>query len=115
MSYNFKGGDLSSEGGLLLLREFDEKLRFSQGISDCIMDRRNPDYITHEMIDLVRERLYMMVQGYEDCNDAKHLKSDPTFKAVLGRVEKDPDLASQPTLCRLENRITRQELKNMII
>ena len=73
LSYDFKGGDLSSEGGLLLLREFDEKLRFSQGISDCIMDRRNPDYITHEMIDLVRERLYMMVQGYEDCNDAKHL------------------------------------------
>ena len=54
INYDFKGGDLSSEGGLLLLREFDDKLGFSQGISDCIVDRRNPDYIRHEMEDLVR-------------------------------------------------------------
>ena len=67
------------------------------------------------MEDLLRERLYMLVQGYSDCNDARYLKTDPTFKAILGRIEGDPDLASQPTLCRLENRITRQELKAMII
>ena len=115
LNYDFKGGDLSSEGGLLLLREFDDKVGFSQGISDCIVDRRNPDYITHEMEDLVRERLYMLLQGYSDCNDATYLKTDPTFKAVLGRVESDPDLASQPTLCRLENRVTRQELKALIV
>ena len=47
--------------GLLLLREFDEKHGFSQGISECIVDRRHPDYIVHEMEDLVRERLYMLV------------------------------------------------------
>ena len=115
LSYDFKGGDLSSEGGLLLLREFDDKLGFSQGISECIVDQRHPDYIVHEMEDLVRERLYMLVQGYSDCNDARYLKTDPTFKAILGRTEGDPDLASQPTLCRLENRITRQDLKAMII
>lgn len=115
INYDFKGGDLSSEGGLLLLREFDDKLGFSQGISDCIVDRRNPDYITHEMEDLVRERLYMLLQGYSDCNDATYLKTDPTFKAVLGRVESDPDLASQPTLCRLENQVTRPELKALIV
>ena len=55
LSYDFKGGDLSSEGGLLLLREFDSKLGYSQRVTDCIVDRRNPDYITHEMIDLIRE------------------------------------------------------------
>lgn len=115
LSYDFKGGDLSSEGGLLLLREFDDKLGISQGISECIVDQRHPDYIVHEMEDLVRERLYMLVQGYSDCNDARYLKTDPTFKAILGRTKGDPDLASQPTLCRLENRITRQELKAMII
>ena len=115
LSYDFKGGDLSSEGGLLLLREFDNKLGFSQRVTDCIVDRRNPDYITHDMVDLIRERLYMLVQGYSDCNDAKYLRRDPTFKAILNRVESDPDLASQPTLCRLENRMTRQELKKMIV
>lgn len=115
LSYDFKGGDLSSEGGLLLLREFDDKLGFSQGISECIVDRRNPDYITHEMEDLVRERLYMLMQGYSDCNDARYLRTDPTFKAVLGRTDSDPDLASQPTLSRLENRVTRKELKALIV
>ena len=115
LSYDFKGGELSSEGGLLLLREFDTKLGFSQRMRDCVIDRRHPDYITHDMIDLIRERLYMLVQGYSDCNDARYLRRDPTFKAILNRVESDPDLASQPTLCRLENRITRQELKKMII
>ena len=45
LSYDFKGGDLSSEGGLLLLREFDDKLGISQGISECIVDQRHPDYI----------------------------------------------------------------------
>ena len=58
LSYDFKGGDLSSEGGLLLLREFDDKLGISQGISKCIVDRRHPNYIVHEMEDLLRERLY---------------------------------------------------------
>ena len=115
LSYDFKGGDLSSEGGLLLLRECDERLEFSQGITECIKDRRNPDYIIHEMSDLVKERLYMMIQGYEDCNDARYLRSDPTFKAILNRTKTDEDLASQPTLCRLENRVTRQDIKKMII
>ena len=72
LSYDFKEGDLSSEGGLLLLREFDDKLGISQGISKCIVDRRHPNYIVHEMEDLVRERLYMLVQGYSDCNDARY-------------------------------------------
>ena len=115
LSYDFKGGDLSSEGGLLLLRELDERLTFSQGITECIKDRRNPNYISHEMSDLVKERLYMMIQGYEDCNDARYLRSDPTFKAILNRTQSDEDLASQPTLCRLENRVTRQDIKKMII
>ena len=53
LSYDFKGGDLSSEGGLLLLREFDDKLGFSQGVSECIVDQRHPDYIVHEMEDWV--------------------------------------------------------------
>jgi len=117
LSYDFKGGDLSSEGELLLLRELDEKLGFSQEITECIKDRRNPDYITHKMSDLVTERVYMMIQGYEDCNDAKYLKSDPTFKALkalLNRTKSDEDLASQPTLCRLENRVDRHDIKKMI-
>ena len=108
------GGNLSSEGGLLLLREFDEKLGFSQGITECIKDRRNPDYITHQMADLVQERLYMLMQGYEDCNDATYLRTDPTFKAILNRTNSDEDLASHPTLCQLENRVTRQDIKKMI-
>lgn len=81
LQYEFKGDNLSFEGGLLLLRECDEKRGFSEGINACIIDRRNPDYIVHEKIDLIRERLYMITQRYGDCNDARHLKPDSTFKS----------------------------------
>ena len=54
------------------------------------------------------------MQGYEDCNDATYLRTDPTFKAILNRTNSDEDLASQPMLCRLENRVTRQDIKKMI-
>jgi len=114
LGYDFNGGDLSSEGGLLLIREFDENLKFTERLSECIKDRRDPDYITHKMPDLVKERLYMMIQGYEDCNDANYLRTDPTFKAILNRTRTDEDLASQPTLCRLENQVDRHDIKKMI-
>jgi hypothetical protein len=100
---DFAGGTLTTDAGLLLVREFDEQLRLSADVVSRIADRRDPRYITHELDALVRQRLYQIVAGYEDVNDADRLRHDPAFQVVAadGRAT----LGSQPTLSRLENAI----------
>lgn len=101
----FNGGQITSDAGLLVLRQFDEQIAFTQAFSDLIFDPRNPFFIAHPQVELIRQRLYQIVAGYEDANDAKLLRHDPTFKLIAGRKPSADPLASQPTLCRLENRI----------
>ena len=67
-------------------------------------DPRDPDLIVHSQLDMLRQRVYAMVQGYEDLNDHGELRSDTLLQSVLDR---DKPLASAPTLCRLENRASR--------
>jgi hypothetical protein len=100
---DFAGGTLTTDAGLLLVREFDERLGLSAGIVDRVTDTRDPRYVTHELATLVRQRLYQIAAGYEDVNDANRLRHDPTFQSVAadGRAT----LGSQPTLSRLENAI----------
>ena len=117
-SYDFEGGELTSDSGMLLIRELDEKAGFTSSLASCIDDWRDPNLITHPMVDLLRERLYFLIAGYEDCNDAKTLAHDPGFKVSLGRTldettKEGLDLASQPTLSRLENGVTRKDIKRM--
>jgi hypothetical protein len=92
---------LTTDAGLLLIREFDEQLQLSADVVSRITDSRDPRYITHGLDALVRQRLYQIVGGYEDVNDADRLRHDPTFQVVAadGRTT----LGSQPTLSRLEN------------
>ncbi|WP_457836146.1 transposase, partial [Staphylococcus aureus] len=66
--------------------------------------------VKHKLLDLLRQRIYAIASGYEDGNDANSLRFDPMHKLVLGNGEKDPNLASQPTMSRLENSITKEEL-----
>lgn len=118
VSYDFAGGELTSDAGILLIREFDERIGFTRSLATCIHDTRNPWLVVHPMVDLLRERIYFLTAGYEDCNDASTLAHDPGFKVSVGRtLDEDQasglDLASQPTLSRLENRITRHDLKRM--
>ena len=105
LTVNFSGGDITSEGGLLLLKEFENKLKLVKRAVDCIKDKRNPAYTSYTTEELFIQRFYSCLAGYEDCNDAKDLRKDPTIKAVVNRKDFTKDIASQPTLLRLENMI----------
>ena len=111
LTVNFKGGDISSDGGMLLVRQLDERLRIVDRVVSALHDRRDQRYIDHDLITLLRQRIYQMVAGYEDCNDATTLRTDPVFKLFCDRTTDPSDaLASQPTLSRLENSIRQRDL-----
>lgn len=109
----FDGGALSSDGGLLALREIEERLGIAYRLAACIDDPRAPDRIQHSLADMLRFRLLMIAAGYEDGNDAASLRHDPLFKLASGRLPDATALCSQPTLSRLENTPGRRELVRM--
>jgi hypothetical protein len=102
---SFSGGDVSSDGGVMLLRAADRRLGLCRALDAVIADPRDPDLVTHGQIDLLRQRIYGLACGYEDLNDHDGLRSDPCWQSAIERGE---ELASSPTLCRLENRADRQ-------
>ena len=100
----FDGGALSSDGGVLILREIERKLGFADMLAGCMIDERDPARVIHSQADMIRERMFAIACGYEDCIDLDELRDDPAFKMACGRLpESDPALAAQPTLSRLEN------------
>ncbi len=99
----FDGGHLSSDGGVLLLREIAERLGFAGRLAACIDDPRNQNQIAHTLAATIQFRMLMIASGYEDGNDATALRSDPAFKLAQGVLPSGPDLASQATISRLEN------------
>jgi Transposase DDE domain group 1 len=99
----FDGGLLSSDGGILVLREIEQRLRVADRLAACIPDPRLPDQITHSLADIIRFRLLMITAGYEDGNDASSLRTDPMFKMALDLSPSDRELCSQSTISRLEN------------
>lgn len=104
----------SSDGGALLLKAADEHLGLTERLAECIDDQRDPAKITHEISELIRQRVFAMACGYVDCNDAARLANDPIHKLLVDRdpIDGDP-LASQPTLSRFENSVGRKELFRM--
>ncbi len=103
--------ELSSDGGLLLFAQFDEKLGWTKEFASLISDPRvDPD---HSALSIVRQRVFGILAGYEDQNDHDTLRSDPVFKLISGRELDDKDLASQPTISRLENAVTAGDLLKM--
>ena len=90
----FDGGLLSSDGGVLALREVEKRLRVADRFAACIKDPRAPDQITHALADIIRFRLLMIAAGYEDGNDAAELRRDPLFKMALDRAPSDRELCS---------------------
>ena len=110
---------LSSDAGLLPLRQFDQQWNYTQRIAQCLFDplrqaqgRPKPDR-RHSLLSMLRQRLFGILAGYEDCNDHDTLRDDPIFKLIAaGRLpDDDPPLASQPTLSRFENMVTPQVLQ----
>ena len=99
----FDGGLLSSDGGVLALREVEQRLRVADRLAACLIDPRSPGHITHSLADVIRFRLLMIAGGYEDGIDANSLRNDPMFKMALDLTPSDRELCSQSTISRLEN------------
>ena len=99
----FDGGQLSSEGGLLVLREVERRLGLADRLAACLKDRRAPEKVVHRLAEIIRFRMLMIAGGYEDGNDADMLRRDAMFKLALDRLPSDEELCSQSTISRLEN------------
>lgn len=111
----FDGGSITSDAGLLWLRAVDDRLKLTARMAGCFEDGRDPRYTRHEILDLLRQRVYGIGLGYEDCNDHDTLRSDPAFKVGCGRDPRlsEEDLASQPTLSRFENSVRGMNLAHL--
>ncbi|MCO5067317.1 MAG: IS1380 family transposase [Kiritimatiellae bacterium] len=102
---DFEGGDVSSDGGVLLLRQMDRRLKLTQTLADQLPDAREASACDHAMVDLLRQRIYGIALGYEDGNDHLRLRQDVALQTAVERVD---ELASPATLCRWENRADRK-------
>ena len=114
---DFKGGALSSDFGPLLLRGVDRQIGLTERLAAAFQDQRHPSYLTHSLHDLFAQRIYQIACAYADGNDATALRTDPVFKLGLERLplEAVADLASAPTLSRLENAATRKDLYRLAV
>jgi hypothetical protein len=118
MVADFAGGDLTSDGGLPLLREVDRKIGLLDALDKAIGDPRDQRFVTHDQRTMLAQRVLGIAAAYEDLNDHSTLRHDRLLQAVterqlkLSQQEGDP-LASPSTLCRLENRVTRADLVRM--
>jgi len=108
---NFNGGRLTSDAGALLLQQVDQKIRLTERINAIIHDPRHPVFITHPQQHLLAQRLFAIALGYEDVNDHNQLRKDPALLVTIkNTLDEEQALGSAPTLSRLENRITKNEL-----
>ncbi len=115
LEVKFSGLDLSSDAGLLLIKQAEDNLKVGQGISNCLEDNREQHKVKHSLFQLVSQRIYQIAAGYEDTNDSNYLRHDPIFKILCDKIpEMGAELlASQPTISRLENGINKQEIKKI--
>jgi hypothetical protein len=115
VSVGFDGGMLSSDGGVLLLRDIERRLGLGERLAGCLRDRRDPDRIEHGLAEMLRLRMFAIAAGYEDANDCAQLRTDPVFKMAVGRAPASgAALCSQPTMSRLENAPSRTEIARLM-
>ena len=111
----FDGGMLSSDAGLLLLREVERRLGIADRLAACLPDRRDPARIEHTIAEMIGFRTMAIAAGYEDGDDCDSLRCEPVFKMAVGRLpESGAALCSQPTMSRLENAVSRVALLRMM-
>src|SRR5215210_361491 len=94
----FDGGRLTSDGGVLALREIESRLGIADRLAACVVDPRAAGRVVHSLADILCFRRLMIAAGYEDGNDADSLRHDAAFKLALGRLPDDAALCSQPTI-----------------
>jgi hypothetical protein len=111
---DFDGGRITSNAGGLLLRELDQRYRIAKKAASCLRDPRDSGKVKHNLLTLVRQRLFGIALGYEDSKDATGLSRDPALKIMAGKApESAGDLASQPTLSRFENWFAPRDLRRL--
>jgi hypothetical protein len=99
---DFCGGQISSDAGLLPLRAFDQRHELTFRLAKHVRELREEERVHHSGLALFRQRLYQIIAGYEDANDADRLRYDPAFQILADQPLGKP-LGSQPTLSRWEN------------
>ena len=104
---------LTSDAGLLPIREFDQRLGLTAQFAAALHDLRHEPFVDHSYQEMVRMRIYGILAGYADQNDHDQLRFDPVFKLLAGREPADDELASQPTLSRFENAIDVPSLRRL--
>lgn len=104
LKFRFDLESTTSDGGLLVLEKLDRRMGLTKRMASCILDSRRRD-VSHSCEKLLRQRVYGMCLGWEDCNDFDTLSSDPFYSLALGSKP-----ASQPTLSRFENQVDRKDL-----
>lgn len=111
---DFDGGELTSDAGVLTLRETEIRVGVIAAISTAVHDSRDSRYVDHRVRDIVAQRVNQIACGYEDANDCNKLRNDPAHKLAAGKLPvSDSPLASQPTASRLENVASRCDLYRM--
>jgi hypothetical protein len=115
-------GQLTSDAGLLPIAQFDRRLNYTVRMAACLdgqpcddpaQQHRKPQ-TQHQRVEMLRQRLFGILAGYEDCNDHDTLRDDPVFKMIADRLPEDEALASQPTLSRFENLVPPAALLRLI-
>lgn len=111
---DFNAPSLSSFGGLALLGKYETTTKILDRITSCVHDDRNPKFVVHPLAEMIRQRVFQIAAGYEDADDCDRFRSDSILKMCCGRRPEDEiDLCSQPTMTRLENRLSTEELYNI--
>jgi hypothetical protein len=106
---DFSGGQITSDAGLLPLRAFDQRHHLTRDLAQLLTDPREDDRVRHDSLALLRQRIYQIVAGYEDANDADRLRHDPLLQIVADQKLGNP-LGSQPTFSRWENAPSSRDL-----
>ncbi len=104
---DFQGAKITSDVGFLLLREIDERFGIICPMNDCLEDVGSSTHTKHSFVQMIRQRVYQIAAGYEDCNDADFLRIDPALRLAISKEHKFG--ASQSMLSRLENDVLGNE------
>jgi hypothetical protein len=105
---DFDGGLISSDAGLLFIRQLDQRLGWTVAVARCLNDARQSSKVEHDLLAVVRQRIFGLIGGYEDANDHTRLRHDAILQTVAANKAKP--LGSQPTLSRFENAVTARQV-----
>jgi hypothetical protein len=108
---DFRGGSMTTDPGLLILRELDHTLGLTATLDGLLEDSRDFRYVRHRIGALLRQRVYQIAAGYEDAVDSNLLRFDPTFQTIVHPEGPGDPLATQSTFSRLENSATWSDVR----